>query len=191
MVFPHVFFSSPVASLSSFLGSSCDVGVPCLPSSSLLSGVFWWLCLSYVCSAPSFSCPGFTVLSLVLPLSLLVVDLSFCLLALLFVLFLGLSSLFLAVFYDTALSSSSALSSSFVPERRGLLVCLQFHSSSMVVHTASLSSVVAAASSSSFWFSPLAIILLCCSALGVVSLGSCGAGASCRFVLLYVLIFTP
>ena len=57
--FPLFFFSNPVASLSSFLGSSCDVGVPCLPSSSLLSGVFWWLCLSSVCSAPSFSCPGY------------------------------------------------------------------------------------------------------------------------------------
>ena len=54
-----------------------------------------FVCL--VCCAPSFSCPGFTVISLVLPLSLLVIALSLWVLALLFVLFLGLSSLFLAV----------------------------------------------------------------------------------------------
>ena len=68
-----------------------------MPSARSFLSSFWWLCLSSVCSAPSFSCPGFTVISLVLLLSLLVVALSFCLLALLFVLFLGLSSLFLAV----------------------------------------------------------------------------------------------
>ena len=63
--------------------------------------------------------------------------------------------------------------------------------SSMFARTASLSSIVAAASLSSFWFSPLAIFLLCCSPLGVVSLGSCGAGSCCRLVILPVLIFTP
>ena len=94
---PRVFFSSPVASLSSLSGPLAMSGYPAcpLPRSFLFS--FWWLCLSSVFSAPSFSCPGFTVISLVLPLSLLVVALSFCLLTLLFVLFLGLSSLFLAV----------------------------------------------------------------------------------------------
>ena len=40
------------------LRASCDVGVPCMPSASLLSVEFWWLCLSSVCSAPSISCPG-------------------------------------------------------------------------------------------------------------------------------------
>ena len=63
--------------------------------------------------------------------------------------------------------------------------------SSSVGRPASLFSVVAAACSSSFGFSPLAIVLLCCSPLGVVSLGSCSAGASCHLVLLPVLIFTP
>ena len=63
--------------------------------------------------------------------------------------------------------------------------------SSTFARTASLSSILAAASSSPFWFSPLAIFLLCCSPLGVVLQGSCGAGACCRFVILHVLIFTP
>ena len=54
--------------------------------------------------------------------------------------------------------------------------------SSLVGRPASLSSVVAAASSSSFWFSPLAFVLLCSSPLGVVSLGSCSASASCHLV---------
>ena len=55
--------------------------------------------------------------------------------------------------------------------------------SSTFVRTASLSSILAATFSSSFWFLPLAIFLLCCSPLGVVSLGSCGAGACCRLVI--------
>ena len=65
------------APLLSFLplGASCDVGVPCMPSALLLSGDFWWLCLYSVCGALSFFCPGFPAISLVLPLSLLVIDL--------------------------------------------------------------------------------------------------------------------
>ena len=49
------------APLLSFLplGASCDVGVPCMPSALLLSGYFWWLCLSSVCGALSFFCPVF------------------------------------------------------------------------------------------------------------------------------------
>ena len=77
------------------LGPRAMSGYPVCPLPRPFLSSFWWLCLSSVCSAPSFSCPGFTVISLVLPL--LVIALSLCLLALLFVLFLGLSSLFLAV----------------------------------------------------------------------------------------------
>ena len=166
------------------LGASCDVGVPCMPSASLLSGGFQWLCLSSVCGAPSFFCPGFPVISLVLPLSLLIVDL-----------FLSPRSPF------------RSLSRPFFALPHGrLLYCLVFlfgsfflfcalasgppgvspvTASSTVGRPASLSSVVAAASSSS-WFSPLAIVLLCCSPLGVVSLGSCSAGESCHLILLPV-----
>ena len=63
--------------------------------------------------------------------------------------------------------------------------------SSLAGRPASLSYVVAAASSPSFGFSPLAIVLWGGSPLGVVSLGSCCAGASRHFVLLHVLIITP
>ena len=124
-------------------------------------------------------------------LCLRVVALSFCLLAFLFVLFVGLSSLFLAV---------SFLLLPRLPLRLFFLFCAlasrpsgmsAVEASSSFARTASLSSILAAASSPSFWFSLLAIFLLCCSPLGVVSLGSCGTGACCRFVILHVLIFTP
>ena len=94
---PCVFFSNPVASLSSLSGSLALSGYPVYPlPRSFLSGI-WRLCVSSACRAPFFSYLGFTVISLVLPLFLRVIALSFCLLALLFVLFLGLSLLFLVV----------------------------------------------------------------------------------------------
>ena len=60
------------APLPSFLplGACCVVGVPCVPSASLLSGAFCWHCLSSVCGALSLFYPGFPAISLVLPLSL-------------------------------------------------------------------------------------------------------------------------
>ena len=89
-------FSSSVASLSSLSGPLAMSGFPVCPLPRSFLSSFWWLCLFSVCSALSFSCPGFMVISLVL---LLVSPCrrSLCLLALLFVLFLGLSSLFLSV----------------------------------------------------------------------------------------------
>ena len=93
-------FRVPLLSFLS-LGSSCDVGVPCVPSASLLSGAFG----GFVC-----------LLSVVL---FLLSRFSSCLARPAFVspCFRSLSS--------TAWSTSSALSSSSVPWRRGLLVCLQ------------------------------------------------------------------
>ena len=66
---PRVLFSSPAASLSSLSGPLAMSGFPACPLPRSFLSSFWWLCLSSVCSAPSFSCPGFTVISLVLPLS--------------------------------------------------------------------------------------------------------------------------
>ena len=158
------------APLLSFLpvGASCDVGVPCMPSASLLSGDFWWLCLSSICGALSFFCPVFRLpRSSCLCLSLFSISFLYCLVFLFgsFFLFCAFALGPLGVSPVTALLS--------------------------VGRPASLSSVVSAASSSFFWFSPLAFILLCYSPLGVVSLWSCRAGASCQLVLLPVLIFTP
>ena len=186
--FPRVFFSSPVGSLSSLSGPLAMTGYPVCPlhRSFLVSfGVFSVLCLQ--CSffllsrfhgylaRPAFVSPRSLFLSprspfrslsrpfLALPRGLLLYCLVF---------------LFGSFFLFCALASGPPGVSAVM-------------ASSTVEHTASLSSVVAVASSSSSWFSPLAIVLLCCSPLGVVSLGSCGAGASCRLVLLPVLIFTP
>ena len=158
---PRVFFSSPVA----FLSFS---RVPCMPSASLLSGNFWWLCLSSVCGALSCFYPGFPAILLVLPLSLLVFDL-----------FLILPRLTLQLFLPLLCLSVGA---SWCVSSYGFVV--GWASCFLVLCCGCYLFVFLLAS-------PLAIVLLCCSPLGVVSLGSCSAGASCQLVLLPVLIFTP
>ena len=104
------------------LGASCDVGLPCMPSASLLS-VKFLVTLCVFCVRCSFllsrlsrsSCLCLSASSLPLSVS----SRSFC----------SLSQPFFAlprgVFSSAASPSSSALSSASVPSRRGLLVCLQ------------------------------------------------------------------
>ena len=152
------------APLLSFLplGSSCVVGVHWVPSASLLSGAFG--CFVCLLSTVGFlsSIPVFRLSgSSCLCLSLFSFPFLYCLV----VLFCALTS------GPPGVSPVTALSSAGRP--------------------ASLSYVVAAASSPSFGFSPLAIVLWGGSPPGVVSLGSCNAGASRHLALLPVLIITP
>ena len=165
---PRVFFSSPVPFLSSSRGLLRCRGA----LHALCFAPFWRLLGGFVCllSAVLFlsSIPGFRLSrSSCLCLSLFSISFLHCLIF-----------LFGSIFLFCALPSG--------PPGVSPVTAL-----SSAGHPASLSSVVAAASSSSFWFSPIDIVLLCCSPLGVVSLGSCSAGASCHLVLLPVLIFTP
>ena len=153
------------APLLSFLplGASCDVGVLCVPSASLLSGAFG----GFVC-----------LLSAVLFLSYIPVfrlsrSSCLCLSLFSFSFLCCLVYLFGSFFLFCALASGPPGVSPVT-------------ASSSVGRPASLSSAVAAASSPSFGFSPLANVLWGCSPLGVVSLGSGSAGASRHLVLLPV-----
>ena len=154
------------APLLSFLplGSSCIVGVHCVPSASLLSGDFG----SFVCLLSK------VVFLSSIPVFRLSCSSCLCLSLFSFPFFYCLVFLFGSFFLFCALTSGPPGVS---PVTAGRL--------------ASLSYVVAAASSPSFGFSPLAIVWWGSSPLGVVSLGSCTAGVSRHLVLLPVLIITP
>ena len=166
----RVFFSGSVASLSSLSGSLALLGCPVcpLPRSFSVRSLVAFVCRLRAVLLLSLV-PVSRFISLVLPLSLRVLALSLCLLALLFVLFLEpIFALPRGVFSSASSSSSSALSSSSVPSESRPPGVSAVAASSTFARTASLSSVLAAASWSSFWLSPLAIFLLCCSPLGVV-----------------------
>ena len=167
---PRVFFSGSVASLPSLSGSLALLGYPVcpLPRSFSVRSLVAFVCHLRAVLLLSLV-PVSRFISLVLPLSLRVLALSLCLLALLFVLFLEpLFALPRGVFSSASSSSSLALSSSSVLSESRPPGVSAVAASSTFARTASLSSVLDAASWSSLWFSPLAIFLLCCSPLGVV-----------------------
>ena len=184
---PHVFLSGHIASLSSLSGSLARSGYPVCPlPRSFLSGLER-LCVSSAGHAPSFSYPCFTVISLVLPLSLRVLALSLCLLALLFVLFLGRSLLLLAVSFLLLPRLPLRL---FLPLlcllRRGLMVCLllRLHRRLRVLLPCPL-----------FWLLPLGLpsgfhplLSFCCTVL-LLAWFSWGPVVPARVVVLFFYMF--